>query len=78
MRGISMISQLGALVLMVGLAVAIYGVAAAVLGARFGRWEFVASAYRAVLWLFGLVTVAALLAGNRPDHLRFQYRLCRP
>ena len=56
-----MISQLGALVLMVGLAVAVYGIAAAVLGARLGRWEFVASAYRAVLWLFGLVTVAALL-----------------
>jgi cytochrome c-type biogenesis protein CcmF len=56
-----MISQLGALLLMVGLAVAVYGVAAAVLGARLGRWEFVASAYRAVLWLFGLVTVAALL-----------------
>jgi cytochrome c-type biogenesis protein CcmF len=56
-----MISQLGALVLMVGLAVAVYGVAAAVLGARLGRWEFVASAYHAVLWLFGLVTVAALL-----------------
>jgi cytochrome c-type biogenesis protein CcmF len=61
MRGTSMISQLGALVLMVGLAVAVYGVAAAVLGARLGRWEFVASAYRAVLWLFGLVTIAALL-----------------
>ena len=56
-----MISQLGILVLMVGLAVAVYGVAAAVLGARLGRWEFVASAYRAVLWLFGLVTIAALL-----------------
>jgi len=56
-----MISQLGALALMVGLAVAIYGAVAAVVGARFNRWEFVASAYRAVLWLFGLVTVAALL-----------------
>jgi len=56
-----MISQLGSLVLMVGLAVAVYGIAAAALGARLGRWEFVASAYRAVLWLFGLVTVAALL-----------------
>jgi cytochrome c-type biogenesis protein CcmF len=56
-----MISQLGVLALMVGLAVAIYGAVAAVVGARFNRWEFVASAYRAVLWLFGLVTVAALL-----------------
>jgi cytochrome c-type biogenesis protein CcmF len=56
-----MISQLGSLLLTVGLAVAVYGVAAAALGARLGRWEFVASAYRAVLWLFGLVTVAALL-----------------
>ena len=56
-----MISQLGSLILMVALAVAVYGIAAAVLGARLGRWEFVASAYHAVLWLFGLVTLAALL-----------------
>jgi cytochrome c-type biogenesis protein CcmF len=56
-----MISQLGSLLLMVSLGVAVYGIAAAVLGARLGRWEFVASAYRVVLWLFGLVTVAALL-----------------
>jgi cytochrome c-type biogenesis protein CcmF len=56
-----MISQLGSLILMVSLGVAVYGMAAAVLGPRLGRWEFVASAYRAVLWLFGLVTVAALL-----------------
>jgi cytochrome c-type biogenesis protein CcmF len=56
-----MISQLGSLLLTVGLAVAVYGVAAAALGACLRRWEFVASAYRAVLWLFGLVTVAALL-----------------
>jgi cytochrome c-type biogenesis protein CcmF len=56
-----MISQLGSLLLIVGLAVAVYGIAAAALGARLGRWEFVASAYRAVLWVFGLVTVAALL-----------------
>jgi cytochrome c-type biogenesis protein CcmF len=56
-----MLSQLGSLFLMVSLAVAVYGIAAAVLGARLGRWEFVASAYRAVLWLLGLVTVAALL-----------------
>lgn len=56
-----MISQLGSLFLMVSLAVAVYGIAAAVIGARLGRWEFVTSAYRAVLWLFGLVTVAALL-----------------
>jgi cytochrome c-type biogenesis protein CcmF len=56
-----MISQFGSLLLMVGLAVAVYGVAAAAIGARLGRWEWVASAYRAVLWLFGLVTVAALL-----------------
>ena len=56
-----MISQFGSLLLMVGLAVAVYGIAAAAIGARLGRWELVASAYRAVLWLFGLVTVAALL-----------------
>jgi cytochrome c-type biogenesis protein CcmF len=56
-----MTSQLGSLLLLISLAVAVYGIAAAVLGARLGRWEFVASAYRAVLWLFGLVTVAALL-----------------
>src|ERR671924_2293236 len=56
-----MISQLGSLFLLVSLAVAVYGIAAAVLGARLGRWEFVASAYRGVLWLFGLMTVAALL-----------------
>src|ERR671923_2034847 len=56
-----MIGQLGSLLLMVSLAVTVYGIAAAALGARLGRWEFVASAYRAVLWLCGLVTVAALL-----------------
>jgi cytochrome c-type biogenesis protein CcmF len=56
-----MISQFGSLLLLVSLAVAVYGIGAAALGARLGRWEFVASAYRAVLWLFGLVTVAALL-----------------
>jgi cytochrome c-type biogenesis protein CcmF len=56
-----MISQFGSLLLMMSLVVAVYGIAAAALGARLGRWEFVASAYRAVLWLFGLVTVAALL-----------------
>jgi cytochrome c-type biogenesis protein CcmF len=56
-----MISQLGSLLLMMSLVVAVYGIVAAALGARLGRWEFVASAYRAVLWLFGLVTVAALL-----------------
>jgi cytochrome c-type biogenesis protein CcmF len=56
-----MISQFGSLLLMMSLVVAVYGIAAAVLGARLGRWEFVASGYRAVLWLFGLVTVAALL-----------------
>jgi cytochrome c-type biogenesis protein CcmF len=56
-----MISQFGSLLLMVGLAVAVYGIGAATVGARLGRWELVASAYRAVLWLFGLVTVAGLL-----------------
>ncbi|HSF30784.1 MAG TPA: heme lyase CcmF/NrfE family subunit [Candidatus Tectomicrobia bacterium] len=56
-----MISQLGSLLLMVSLAVAVYGIAAAALGAHFKRWEFVSSAYRAVLWMFGLVTVAGLL-----------------
>ena len=56
-----MISQLGSLLLMISLVVAVYGIVAAALGAHLGRWEFVASAYRAVLWLFGLVTVAALL-----------------
>src|SRR5918992_172593 len=56
-----MISQLGSLVLMVGLVVAVYGIVAPILGVRLGRWEWVASAYRAVLWLFGLVTVAAVL-----------------
>jgi cytochrome c-type biogenesis protein CcmF len=56
-----MISQLGSLLLMVALGVAVYGIGAAALGAHLGRWEFVASAYRAVLWLFGLLTVAALL-----------------
>jgi cytochrome c-type biogenesis protein CcmF len=47
--------------LIVSLVVAVYGIVAAALGARFGRWELVASAHRAVLWLFGLVTGAALL-----------------
>jgi cytochrome c-type biogenesis protein CcmF len=56
-----MISQLGSLLLMVALGVAVYGIGAAALGARLGRWEFVASAYRAVFWLFGLLTVAAVL-----------------
>ncbi|RPJ23733.1 MAG: heme lyase CcmF/NrfE family subunit, partial [Planctomycetaceae bacterium] len=56
-----MLGQLGSLLLMVSLAVAVYGIAAAALGARFERWEFVASAYRAVLWLFGLVTLAGVL-----------------
>lgn len=56
-----MISQLGSLLLMVSLGVAVYGIAAAALGARLSRWEFVASAYRAVYWICGLVTVAALL-----------------
>ena len=56
-----MISQFGSLLLLVSLAVAVYGIGAAALGASLGRWEFVASAYRAVLWLFGLVTVAAVL-----------------
>ena len=56
-----MISQLGSLVLIVGLVVAVYGIVAPILGARLGRWEWVASAYHAVLWLFGLVTVAAVL-----------------
>jgi cytochrome c-type biogenesis protein CcmF len=56
-----MISQLGSLMLIVGLAVALYGIGAAAIGAYVGRWEWVASAYRSVLWLFGLVTVAALL-----------------
>jgi cytochrome c-type biogenesis protein CcmF len=56
-----MISQLGSLLLLISLVVAVYGIIAAALGARLGRWEFVASAYRAVFWLFGLVTAAALL-----------------
>ena len=56
-----MISQLGSLLLIVGLVVAVYGIAAAAIGARLGHWEWVASAYRAVFWLLGLVTVAALL-----------------
>jgi cytochrome c-type biogenesis protein CcmF len=56
-----MIGQFGSIFLIIALAVAIYGLAAAVLGARLRRWEFVASAYRAVFWLFGLVTAAALL-----------------
>jgi len=56
-----MISQLGSLCLIAALAVAVYGIGALVLGARLGRWEFVASAYHAVLCLFALVTAAALL-----------------
>src|SRR4030095_13004284 len=60
-RGTAMIGQFGSLILLISLVVAVYGIAAAALGARLGRWEFVASGYRAVLWLFGLVTVAALL-----------------
>jgi cytochrome c-type biogenesis protein CcmF len=56
-----MIGQFGSILLMIALAVAVYGIAAAVLGVRLQRWELVASAYRAVLGLFGLVTVAALL-----------------
>jgi cytochrome c-type biogenesis protein CcmF len=56
-----MISQLGSLCLIAALAVAIYGIGALVLGTRLGRWEFVASAYHAVLCLFALVTAAALL-----------------
>ncbi|MBI3328893.1 MAG: hypothetical protein HYZ81_19590 [Nitrospinae bacterium] len=56
-----MISQLGSVLLMAALVVAVYGIVAPVVGARLRRWEYVASAYRAVLWLFGLVTAAALL-----------------
>ncbi len=56
-----MISQLGSLLLISALAVAIYGIAAPVLGTRLRRWELVASAYNAVLWLFALVTAAGLL-----------------
>jgi cytochrome c-type biogenesis protein CcmF len=56
-----MISPIGSMCLIAGLAVAVYGIAAALVGARLQRWELVASAYHAVLWLFGLVTAAALL-----------------
>ena len=56
-----MISQLGSLCLIAALAVAVYGIGALILGARLRRWELVASAYRAVLCLFALVTAAALL-----------------
>jgi hypothetical protein len=38
-----MISQLGSLLLMISLVVAVYGIVAAALGARLGRWEFVAA-----------------------------------
>jgi cytochrome c-type biogenesis protein CcmF len=56
-----MLGQLGSLCLIAALVVAVYGIAAPVLGVRLRRWELIASTYHAVIWLFGLVTAAALL-----------------
>jgi len=56
-----MLSQLGSFLLTVALVVAVYGIAAPVIGMRWRRWELVASTYHAVIWMFGLVTAAALL-----------------